>query len=159
MQSKLSRSARPDRKQFVEDPFGPYRLIDTHSVDAAYEALARMTSVRSYDLPHGSAGFALRGNFFRFNHIDLTHSTNSIAGSIIFGGRAQARQQIGLSGAATSTLGQTAVEDIGARSCIIPPDAEVTIDYGPRYEQVLLRIDTDAITAKLEALIGSHVRG
>ena len=48
MKSKLSRSARPDRKQFVEDPFGPYRLIDTHSVDAAYEALSRMTTVRSY---------------------------------------------------------------------------------------------------------------
>jgi AraC-like DNA-binding protein len=159
MQPKLSRSVRPDRKQFVEDPFGPYRLIDTHSVDAVYEALARMTTVRSYDLPHGSAGFSLRVNYFRFNHIDLTYHVNSIEGTIDFGGRRQVRQQIGLSGAATSTMGQLVVEDIGAQSCIIPPDAEVKIHYGPRYEQVLLRVDTDAVTAKLEALIGSHVRG
>ena len=159
MQSKLSRSTRPDRKQFVEDPFGPYRLIDTHSVDVAFEAMVRMAHVRSYDLPHGVAGFALRVNYFRFNHIDLTYSANSIEGSIDFDGRPQVRQQIGLSGAATTTLGQTAVVDIGAQSCIIPADAEVKFHYGPRYEQLLLRIDTDAITAKLEALIGSHVRG
>jgi AraC-like DNA-binding protein len=140
------------------DRFGRHLLVDTHSVDAAFEALGRIADVRSYALRGDPANFLLRLNHFRFNRVDVTYGSSAIGGRIDFGGRKQARQQIAVAGSAVTRLGSRSVE-IGASSCIIPPDAAVTIDYGPSYEQVLLRIDEDALTAKLEAITGSHVRG
>jgi len=148
----------PSRTTGSGDHFGRHRLVDTRSVDAAFEALARIADVRAYELRGDPASFALRLNHFRFNHVDVTYSANAIGGRVDFGARKQARQQIAFAGGAVTRLGSRSVE-IGSCNCIIPPGAEVTIDYGPDYEQVLLRIDEDALTAKLEALTGSHVRG
>lgn len=138
--------------------FGRHRLIDTRSVETAYEALVRIADVRVYGLRGDPAAFALRLNHFRFNHVDVTYSASAIGAQVDFGGRKQARQQIAFAGNAVTRLGAKSVET-GAFSCIIPPNAGVTIVYGPGYEQVLLRIDEEALTAKLEALTGSHVRG
>jgi len=138
--------------------FGRYRLVDARSVDAALEALARIADVRSYQLHGDPADFALRLNHFRFRHVDVSYASNATGGRGDFGGRKQARQQLTFAGSAVTQLGSRAIE-IGPHICVIPPDAEVTVDCGPRYEQVLLRIDEDALTAKLEALTGSHVRG
>jgi AraC-like DNA-binding protein len=133
-------------------------LIDTYSIDAALEALGRVADVRSYEVPGGSTDFALRLNHFRSNHIDVTYSASTVEGTVDYGGRTQVRQQIALGGGAASRLGTITV-DVGADVCVIPADAEVRICYGPSYQQILLRIDIDAATAKLEALIGAQARG
>jgi AraC-like DNA-binding protein len=138
--------------------FGRHRLIETRSVEAAFEALGRIADVRSYALQDDPAAFALRLNHLRFNHLDVTYSSSAVRARIAFGASRQARQQIAFAGSAVTRVGARSVE-IGPASCVIPPDAEVTVDYGPAYEQVVLRIDEDALTARLEALTGSHVRG
>jgi AraC-like DNA-binding protein len=159
MKFNESRLALPARERFVREPFGRYPLLDTRSPEEAYEALRRLSDVRSFHVPKGPVDFAVRANYFRFNHLDLTYSANETEAIIHLGERAQARQHIGLAGAAVATIGNISVDNAGPYSSVIPPGAAVRIHYGARFQQVLLRIDIDAITAKLEALTGSHVRG
>jgi AraC-like DNA-binding protein len=159
MTFKESRPALAAGEHFVPKPFSRYTVIDTRSPEEAYELVTRLSNVRWCEAPKDLTDFSMRASYFRFNHVDLMYTANEIEATIHYGGRPQVRQQIGLSGGALNTIGSASVENAGAYNCVIPPGADVRIHFGARFEQVLLRIDIDAITAKLEALIGRHVRG
>jgi AraC-like DNA-binding protein len=144
----------------VENPLRRYPVAYTHSPEEAREALSRVADVQAFDLPQGPQGFLAQLSYVALNGIDLTFTSTASEVAIRFGsGRRQVRQQIGLSGTASSvTLGAT-IEVTPERSCIVGPDADVTVHSAAGHRQVVLRLDYDAVVSKLEKLIGSPLKG
>jgi AraC-like DNA-binding protein len=143
----------------AEDPLSKYTVVCTRSPEEAREALSRVADVRAFGLPQGPHGFLAQLNYFSFHATDLVFTSTAAEVAMRFGGRPQVRQQIGLAGVASSVAGGKTIEVTGERSCIIAPDADVTIRSGAGHRQVLLRLDYASVVSKLERLIGSPLKG
>jgi AraC-like DNA-binding protein len=61
----------------------------------------------------------------------------------------------GLTGRSITRLGTQTVEVQPEQSCVLSGDADFTTDFGAGYEQLVLRIEKQALLKNLSALIGS----
>jgi AraC-like DNA-binding protein len=67
----------------------------------------------------------------------------------------QVRQQYCLSGAGQAVLDGEAFPVNTAQTCVINPDEDVVLEFGPGMKQVIAWIDPDALARKRAALIGT----
>ena len=67
----------------------------------------------------------------------------------------QVRQPYCLSGAGQAVLGGDAFPINPAETCVIKPDEDVVLEFGPGMKQVVAWIDPDALVRKRAALIGT----
>jgi AraC-like DNA-binding protein len=141
------------------EPLRRYPLFRTASPEEARAALGRCSDIRTFELPRGREGFFGQVNYCRFKGLDLAFTEYASEVEIRFGARGQVRQQFCLSGRSWSATRGSEVEVDGHRSCIISPDAEVKTRFDPGYRQILLRLDSDRVAAKLEALVGARLKG
>lgn len=66
------------------------------------------------------------------------------------------RLQIALTGRAETTIGNKHYRIDDAFGCVIPSGQSLQASFGKRYEQLLLRIKTEALDRKLAAILGAR---
>ena len=69
------------------------------------------------------------------------------------------RLQFAFSGTARTTIAGQSVEVSADQSCVTPADRPCKIEFGPGYQQILIRIEQGAMERKLAALLGAKPRG
>lgn len=116
--------------------------------------LAHAYGVRKFDLPRGHSGFSASWYHVAVQSLALSYCRYAVDTCIEFPTSDCIRQPICLSGAATARLGSREFELSEQRTCILPPNAEVTTAYQPDYAQLVLRFETAVLERKLAALLG-----
>jgi AraC-like DNA-binding protein len=141
----------------TELPYSSLRkhsLVETTVPEEMHAALVRNFGVRSFDLPQGPNGFAGRSRHARLQSTSLTYCYYGADTRITFPEVDFVRQQIVLSGQAVATVRGDQFASDERSGCILPADSEATLHYRAGMEQLIFRVDTDAMLVKLTALLG-----
>ena len=102
------------------------------------------------------AGLKTRGNFLQLSDIALGFSACGARAIVTFEECGFVRLQIGLRGYASTVSGRASTIVHVAQPCVTSPGRAATLDYGPGFEHLVLRVNADAVRRKLSAIIGAN---
>jgi AraC-like DNA-binding protein len=108
------------------------------------------------DVP-GAADFLAKGNFVQLRDLAVGFGAGSKRAIIRFDETAFARLQFAIKGKAKNESGRaTAIVRVG-QPCVTSPYRAATLDYGNDFEQIFLRVGTDALERELTAITGLKI--
>jgi AraC-like DNA-binding protein len=143
--------------ELLSEPLSRFRAVDTSDPEELRQALASVYGVRKFEAA-ATGTFRVRGNFVQLQDIALGFTSGVSPLTVEFPEADFARLQIGMSGVAVTQSGGVATTIDSRQSCITSPGRTARTEFGPTYEQLLLRVKTSALDAKLTALLGTKPR-
>ncbi len=139
------------------DPLCRFPAIHTSAVQEFERELLGIYGATGFELPD-PARLGARGNFVQLQDIALGFGTCGTATKIKWGESDFARLQLPIRGEGRTTSGKdTAIVGVG-RPSLTSPGRPSVLDYGEDFEQLFLRVRSEALQRKLAALLGMPVR-
>jgi AraC-like DNA-binding protein len=139
--------------ELLGEPLGRYPAFRTSDLDEFGSALTSVYGATSYEIP-SPEDFAGFGNFVQLQDIAIGFSSLGGRERVEFPETDYARLQIAHAGSGATRIGGVTTDINAAQSCITSPGQPATISYGEGFEQLHLRISTDALQRALTALLG-----
>jgi len=138
------------------DPLSRYPALHTSNVEEFERELVEIYGATCFELPDPK-GLRVRGNFVQLNDVALGFGACGTAATISFGESDFARLQLPLRGqGATRCSMGTALVDPG-RPSLTSPGRPSMLDYGIGFEQLFLRVKTQAIERELAFMLGTSI--
>ncbi len=139
------------------DPLCRFPAIHTSAVQEFERELLGIYGATGFELPD-PARLGARGNFVQLQDIALGFGTCGTAATLHWGESDFARLQLPIRGQGMTTCGNsTAIVGVG-RPSLTSPGRPSILAYGEDFEQVFLRVRSEALQRKLAALLGMPVR-
>lgn len=135
-------------------PLQTHSVFRTSSIDELRDRLARDYDAQFFDAdtPNGDCEFV--SCRLQWNRVGFVYCYYGGRTRVRFPGSNHVRQQFCLAGAATTThLGESLPINPN-ETCIIDPNHEADVEFGPGVEQVVIEIDAGALARKRSALAG-----
>src|SRR5262245_8901227 len=139
------------------DPLSRYPAIRTSRVDEFEHQLRAVFGASGFVLPEPAA-LDVRGNFVELHDIALGFGACGTAVTINFAESDFARLQVPLRGQGVTRAGRESVVIGIGGACLTSPGQPTVIDYGVGFEQLFLRVSSQALRRKLERLLDMPVR-
>jgi AraC-like DNA-binding protein len=139
-------------------PLDSFPIIRSRDTEEARNALIRTFGARNFDLRRGTRDFDVRANHWQTQSIGLSYCNYGAQVHLDFPEASFFRCQIGLHGTATANCENVQRQVTADQAVVIPPDVPLGVNFGPEFEQIVLRIDTAALMKKIAALIGGLPR-
>lgn len=139
--------------QPVKKPAASFWTFETSRPEELEAKLVSSFGCRAFDLPAGAAGFHARFSHVKLQHVGLSRSHRSAA-EITFSEVPFFKQHFCLSGASRMTAGGKTVSLTPQASCAVSANVEMTSASSCDVELLVLRIEPDALSRKLGALLG-----
>lgn len=136
-------------------PLDRFCLVHTHEPEEMRHALQSVYGARSFDLARGEAPFEGRAHHCRLSKADLSYCSYSTAVELCFPEDQWVRQTFCIAGSARIRFDNDEAVIDPTHSTVIPSQSEFQAELGRDYRQLLLRIDNEALTVKLAALLGA----
>ena len=140
------------------NPLDTFPAVRSRNSEEVQEALVRTFGARRFDLPHGSEGLNVRANHWQSRNIGVSYCNYGGRVQVEFPGAAFFRLQMCLRGGADIRIDRLQRQVTREETPVIPPGTVLINDFSPGYEQLVLRVDADALTNKLAAAIGAIPR-
>jgi hypothetical protein len=157
----LLRLQEQDRHEMSESlprhPLHRFPFVNTRDPNEVRHLLREYFDARYFDVRQGSLPFHVAWNYKKLEHLDLGYSHYNSAVSIGIAGVNMVRQMFSLTGSSTVAYGSRQFTADRDHSNLIPCGAEARIDRGAGHSELRLRIDSNALRAKLAAVIGTPV--
>lgn len=142
----------------VPEPLSRYRAISTSSADEFYYLVREIYGATDLTLGDPSA-LDVRANFVPLHDSALGFGGTSTAAAVHFGEEDFALLQLPLRGRGTTRIGRKLVTVEAGGACLTSPGQAAVLDREAGFEQLFLRVNSDALRRRLELLIGTPVRG
>jgi AraC-like DNA-binding protein len=139
--------------ELLGEPLSRYPVFRTSDLDEFGAALNTVYGATSYDIP-APKEFAAFGNFLQLQDIAIGFSSLGGRVTVDFPESDYARLQISHAGSGATRIGGVTTEINAEQSCITSPGQAATLSYDQGYEQLHLRISTEAMQRALTALLG-----
>jgi AraC-like DNA-binding protein len=141
----------------VRYPLHRFPFVDTKKPDEVRQLLMNMFEARYFDVRQDNREFHVQWNFARIKQVDLGFSRYNSDVSVGVGAINMVRQMFALAGSSRTAFGSRQFTSDRNHSSLIPTGAEARVDRGAGHDELRLRIDADALQAKLAALIGAPI--
>jgi AraC-like DNA-binding protein len=142
--------------ELLGEPLGRYPVFRTSDLDEFGAAVSSVYGATSYEIP-SPADFTAFGNFVQLQDVAIGFSSLGGRVSVDFPETDYARLQIAHAGCGAARVGAVITEINAGQSCITSPGQEATLHYGQGYEQLHLRVSSDAMERALTALLGRKI--
>ena len=142
------------KNNLVSSPLDSFPIIRSRDIEEVREAVARCYGARRFDVPQNVEGFDVRANHWQSRNIGLSYCRYGAPVQLEFPAANFFRQQICLRSGSDIRIGRIEGRVTNEESCVVPPETSINVAFAPDFEQLVLRIETDALLNKLTALIG-----
>lgn len=139
-------------------PLDRFPAIRSKSPDEVEAGVIQTYGARRFSLAKDGGALEVRANHWQSQNVALSFCSYGARVQVDFPGADFFRQQFCLTGSAVNRLGQAEHPVTKSRTCVVPPKTPLHTDFHPGFEQLVLRIDTHALLAKLAALLGKTPR-
>jgi AraC-like DNA-binding protein len=136
-------------------PFEQLEITRIRDVAEMHHTLRSVFHARAFERPRSPHPFEAAYGHHKLTNVALTFCDYSAPVLVGFSELPQVRQLFCLSGASETTIGRTRIQIDGDHSCIVPAYADVEINFGAQYRQIVLHIDADALARSLAHLLGT----
>jgi AraC-like DNA-binding protein len=138
------------------DPLFQYPAIRTSSVEKFESELVGIYGATGFDLPDPKR-LHVRGNFVQLSDIALGFGACGTAATIFFGEGDFARLQLPLRGHGATRCGKELTQVDAGRPSLASPGRPTMLDYGDDFEQLFVRVSSEAIERQLAVLLGRSI--
>lgn len=139
------------------DPLHKYQAIHTSEIEEFEHRLIAVYGARGFELPRPET-LKVRGNFVQLQHVALGFGACGTAAEISFAENDFARLQFALRGEGKTSSGNGSTVVKPDRPSLTSPGRPCSLEYGPDFEQLFLRVSSDALARKLAFLLGAPAR-
>ncbi len=136
-------------------PLDSFPVIRSRDVEEVREAIIGSYGATRLDLPRHAEGFDVQANQWQSQSVGLSYCGYGAPVELTFPAGDFFRQQICLSGNSGLKIGRVEKQVTSEESYVVPPETPIEVAFSQDYEQLVLRIEGDALFSKLAALIGS----
>ncbi len=113
---------------------------------------------RVLELPDGEDGLDAKGNLCRLSKIEIWCGAYGVPIKFKLANTSFYRQQYCLRGSAAISINKEHISVDQNKSCILPAGGAPKVgEFGPDFQQMVLRIGAENLTEKLRALIGQPI--
>jgi AraC-like DNA-binding protein len=123
------------------------------------EAVSRFYGEHVQELGRGVKGFHAWANHCALRHIGLSYGSYGTKIHLEFPTTDFFAQQFNISGHAEASVNGMAVQVTPEQSSVLSPGTSLKLDYAADFQQLLLRIEPNALGQKLTSLIGAAPSG
>jgi AraC-like DNA-binding protein len=138
-------------------PLHRFPLIETHSPDEFWHALARHFGATRFDTNADTASFQARRGYVRIRNVDLVYGACSAAYQVYFPPVAMVKQQFALHKSGRTTFCGNQYNISRNEASVIPAGVEMSYEYDAGFQSLLLRAEASALQAKLSAVVGMPI--
>ena len=117
-------------------------------------AAVEAAGIRKFEVSGDVGEFFGHASYIKLNALCLAFSTYGAGVEVIHSEKNAFRQHICLASRGETILGRCRTALSADQTCVIPPDTEYTTYYSRNYRQLVLLVDADAVSRKLECLTG-----
>ena len=135
-----------------------FPIVDTHDADLMREILFTRYGAIRFEAS-ASAPFLGRSAVAQLGSAALVMCGYGGPALAEFPEASFVRLQFAFSGEARTTVAGHTVEVNALKPCVTPANRPCRIEFGTGYQQILIRIEQDALERKLAALLGAKPRG
>ena len=128
--------------------------MNTTNIDEMQNILTAVYDVRSFDAPDDQSLFHARAAYFNFGAIDLSFGSYNTPFSVEFRNDDFFRVQVCVSGSGRTSSGRSTA-DVDP-TVVVCSTANTVCEFGPSYEQLVLRADRLTLERDLTTLLGSR---
>jgi AraC-like DNA-binding protein len=100
------------------------------------------------------SGFGLQANFVRLSNIGISYCGYDQPVTVTFPEAGFIRQFFSIAGSASFAFGSSAATAIGPWTRAIPGSADLKLNFGESYSQLVLRIEASSLQRTIKALVG-----
>src|SRR5579885_43578 len=136
-----------------------FPVIRTADHEAMRHALLTAFGATSLEFPAGMKSFHGHANHLRLSKIELAFCAYGSPVELTFPETGYTRIQIALQGISRTEACRTAAEVRQDQMCINPVGQAAKFFFGPNYQQLILRVSTEAIYQKLASYLGAKPKG
>jgi AraC-like DNA-binding protein len=152
-----SKSNDPFHAVGQDVPLNRTPVVHTHDPETMREAM--LTTYGARDFVAEAEGFEGFGSFVQLDGVGLGFCRYAAPATAGFGETDFARLQFALRGGSRTTLGSASVVVDPQHWCVSSAGMPSRLEFGAGYQQMILRISSERLTAALEALLGVKPRG
>ena len=138
-------------------PLSRYPAIRTSKVDEFEHQLIAVYGATGFDLPQPE-NLRVRGNFVQLHDIALGFGACGTSTKIKFAENDFARLQLPLRGHGLTANGKQAAVVAVGRPCLTSAGHVTELNYGEEFENLFLRVKSEALERKLAVLLGAPAR-
>src|SRR5215475_3314948 len=138
------------------NPLDRFYVVHASSAEQMRHALLTDFGARSFDVSIGAGPFESRGHDCILNHARFSYCSYNTKVRLEFPESTTIRQHFLLNGNSETSVGRSRL--VMARhgdSYVIPDQAETQTTHSGDFSQLVVRIDTRALTNKLSAVLGA----
>jgi AraC-like DNA-binding protein len=136
-------------------PLDTFPVIRSGDVDQTDHALRAVFGARKFALWGSHSDFFLRANHWQSRRIGISYCSYGAKVQVCFPGASFFRQQFSIHGSADIRIDRQARQVTADELCVVPAESDLEINFRPQFEQIVLRIEAEALQSKLSALIGA----
>jgi AraC-like DNA-binding protein len=140
----------------MKKPLDRFPAIRTRNIDEMRAAIGDLYQATEMIFPEGTEDFLGYANHVKLRHIILSFCSCRIPVQVHHEGIDYVRQQFWFAGTGTTAAGRHLTEVSEKQSCVTPSNTPVTFNFGPGFEQLVLRIPQSLLERKLESLLGTY---
>ena len=141
----------------IDHPLNRAPVVHTRDPEAMREAMLSVYGAR--DFVAEAEGFEGFGSYVGLEGVGLGFCAYAAPAVAEFDETDFARVQIALRGSSRTSSGSSSVDVDPEHWCVSSAGTPSRLEFGPDYQQMILRITTSTLTAALEALLGVKPRG
>jgi AraC-like DNA-binding protein len=135
-----------------------YPAYRSNNPELVRERLCRDFDANSFEAENGGIGFAAQANHLQVRGLGLSYCGYASDVSIGFNEASFVRQIFNIDGVGRYSAGSQSGEITpGSWSPILPAGAPLNLDFKSGYQQLVLRIEVEALSRNLSALLGQDV--
>jgi AraC-like DNA-binding protein len=136
-------------------PLSNYPAIRSSDPEFVREFLFRDFDANRFEAENGGVGFAAEANHLQLGGLGLSYCGYAEAVSIGFNEASFVRQIFNIDGVGRYSVGGQPGEIApGSWTPILPAGAPLNLNFKPGYQQLVLRIEYEALSRNLSALLG-----
>jgi len=135
-------------------PLHRYPLIETGLPDEFCHLLVTRFGARTVDLGGGPQGFRATRSYVQMRNVDLVFGKCTSSYRVHFTGGDLVKQHFAMRHRGRTSFGGLEFIISQDEAPVIPADVEMTHEYEPDFEQLMVRIEGAALQAKLSAVAG-----
>lgn len=146
-----------ERGTEADYPVNRIPVVHTTDPEEMRQALIQFYGAQAFSA--GAEGFEGFGSFVKLVSAGFGFCRYRTAAEAQFPEVDFARLQIALKGSSRTTTGRSSVDVDGENWCVSSAGEPSRLEFGPDYEQMIIRFPNDALMATLEAMLGVKPRG
>ena len=139
------------------NPLSRYPAIRTSNIDEFQHQLAAVYGATGFEVPHPE-NLKVRGNFIRLHDIALGFGACGTLTKVRFAESDFARLQLPLCGHGLTISGKQAVQVAVGQPSLTSACRVTELQYGEDFENLFLRVKSEALERKLAVLLGAPAR-